>query len=181
MRFFTSIKSLLYIIHPYSSRPQRVKVFYAYNHLDMTFFIPYSVTMSRVLALLFLVLLVLLAFSSFFWLYEAKFLTGRASVSQASFSVDNSYVFVSPLQAKANTQEKIRVTVFVLNNQGLGVLGKTVSLTQNPNLKTDTIQSLTDGFGKSVFDVSSGKTGEYYLDVTVDGSSLNQKAHLTFD
>lgn len=154
---------------------------FTHNDLDRVLFFPYSVSMSKVLPLLFLVLLTLLAFSSFFWLYEAKFLTGRASVSQASFSVDNSYVFVSPLQAKANTQEKIRVTVFVLNNQGLGVLGRTVSLAQNQDLKIDTIQSLTDGFGKAVFDVSSGKTGEYYLDVAIDGSALNQKAHLTFN
>ncbi len=55
------------------------------------------------------------------------------------------------------------------------------SLAQNQDLKIDSIQSLTDGFGKAVFDVSSGKTGEYYLDVTIDGSALNQKAHLTFD
>lgn len=129
---------------------------------------------------LFLVSFVLLLFSLFFWLYEAKFFIGRASVTHQSFSVDNSYLFVTPLRAKANNQEKIRITVFVLNNQGLGVMGKKVFLGRDPNLNIDEIQALTDSFGKAVFDVASGKAGEYYLEVKVEDKVLPQKAHLSF-
>jgi len=136
--------------------------------------------MKKNLIFLILFLLILVSFSFFFGLYEVRFFKSRASVSQASFSVDNSYLFVSPLRAKANGQEKIRITVFVLNNQGLGVLGKEVFLSPDPSLSVDIIQGQTDNFGKAVFDVTSQKAGEYYLEVSVDGQKLPQKAHLSF-
>mgnify|MGYP001152381121 CR=1 FL=1 len=136
--------------------------------------------MKKHLIFLIFFLLVLISFSFFFGLYEVRFFKSRASVSQASFSVDNSYLFVSPLRAKANGQEKIRITVFVLNSQGLGVLGKEVFLSRDPSLSIDIVQGQTDNFGKAVFDVSSTKAGEYYLEVSVDGQRLPQKAHLSF-
>lgn len=125
-------------------------------------------------------LVALILFSAVFWFGEVRFMGTKASVTQASFSVDNSYLFVSPLKAKANSQEKIRVTVFILNSQGLGVLGKQVSLGSDPSLVFDNIQGLTDQFGKAVFDVSATKGGEYYLQVIVDSSTLKQQAHLSF-
>ena len=136
--------------------------------------------MKKHLIFLIIFLLILVSFSFFFGLYEVRFLKSRASVSQVSFSVDNSYLFVSPLRAKANGQEKIRITVFVLNNQGLGVLGKELFLSPNPDLSVDIIQGKTDNFGKAFFDVASTKPGEYYLEVSVDGQKLPQKAHLSF-
>ena len=136
--------------------------------------------MKKNLFFLILFLLILVSFSFFFGLYEVRFFKSRASVSQASFSVDNSYLFVSPLRAKANGKEKIRITVFVLNNQGLGVLGKELFLSSNPDLSVDIIQGQTDNFGKAVFDVTSTKPGEYYLEVSVDGQKLPQKARLSF-
>lgn len=105
---------------------------------------------------------------------------GRASNIKSEFSLDNSYVFVSPLRAQANKQEKIRATIFILNNQGLGVPGRTVFITQDQNLNIETIQGLTDQVGKAVFDISSAKAGEYYLEVQVDAKRLPQKAHLSF-
>jgi len=136
--------------------------------------------MKKNIFLIAIFLIVLIAFSAFFWLYEAKFFVGRASVSQASFSVDNSYLFVTPLKARASQQEKIRATVFVLNNQGLGVMGKRAVLSQDHSLVVEAIQERTDNYGKAVFDISASKQGEYYLEVTVDGQLLPQKAHLSF-
>jgi len=136
--------------------------------------------MKKNILLIVIFLIILIAFSSFFWLYEAKYFVGRASVSQASFSVDNSYLFVTPLKARASQQEKIRATVFVLNNQGLGVMGKRAVLSQDPSLSVEAVQENTDSFGKAVFDISASKPGEYYLEVTVDGQLLPQKAHLSF-
>ena len=137
--------------------------------------------MKRSLILLLISLLFLILFSFFFWFKEVKFFKIKADVSQASFSIDNSYVFLTPLRAKANGQEKIRLTVFVLNNQGLGVLGKKVELTSNPDIKVDSVQSITDNFGKASFDLSSSKSGEYYLNVIVNVTKLKQQAHLTFN
>lgn len=90
-------------------------------------------------------------------------------------------MFVTPLRAKANDKEKVRVTIFALNNQGLGVLGRKVELDQNPAVNTSIIQGLTDELGKAVFDLTSSQAGDYYLNVVVDGVMLPQKAHLIFD
>lgn len=136
--------------------------------------------MKHILFLLFLVLSALLLFTTIFFFRETKLFISRASVSQTSFSVDNSYVFVTPLRAQANGLEKIRINVFVLNNQGLGVLGKQIILGMNPDLTVEAVQGATDQYGKAVFDISSKKTGDYYLEIRVDDIVLPQKAHLSF-
>ncbi len=136
--------------------------------------------MKKIFYLLTIVLVVLLAFSGFFWLYEVRYKVGRASVTNYAFSIDNSYLFVTPLRAKANNQEKIRITVFILNNQGLGVMGRKVFTGMDPSLNIETIQGLTDSYGKTFFDISASKNGEYYLEITVDDTKLREKAHLSF-
>ncbi len=136
--------------------------------------------MKKTLFFLLLGLVILILFSGYFWFYQMRYFIGRASVSQASFSVENSYLFVTPLSAKANDLEKIRATVFILNNQGLGVSNKRVSLSSSSNLNVSVIQGITDGYGKAIFDISTLKSGEYFLDVTVDSQALPQKAHITF-
>lgn len=137
--------------------------------------------MNKTVLFVIILLIILVGFSVVFGLYEVKFFASRASVISNSFSVDNSYVFFTPLQVKANGQEKIRLTVFILNNQGLGVSGKKVLISSDQTLNIETIQGLTDDFGKAYFDISSEKAGEYYLEIKADGTALNQKAHLSFD
>lgn len=128
-----------------------------------------------------ILLIILFGFTIFFGLYEVKFFTGRASISQASFSVDNSYIFSTPSQARANGQEKIRVTVFVLNNQGLGVMGKKVFISPDQALNIESIQGLTDSYGKAYFDISATKPAEYFLEIKADDTVLRDKAHLVFN
>ena len=137
--------------------------------------------MNKTVVFAIIFLIILAGFVGVFGLYEVKFFNSRASVISTSFSVDNSYLFTTPLQVKANGQEKIRLTVFILNNQGIGVPGKKVFVSPDPALSIETIQGLTDDFGKAYFDISSGKTGEYYLEIKADDTALNQKAHLSFN
>ncbi|MFZ6034532.1 MAG: Ig-like domain-containing protein [Patescibacteria group bacterium] len=137
--------------------------------------------MVKKLPFLLLLAIVLIGFSVAFGLYEVKFFNTRASVTITTFSPENSYVFVTPLAARANGQEKIRLTVFILNNQGLGVLGKNVFVSPDSALNIEAIQGLTDGYGKAYFDISASKAGEYYLEVKVDDTALKQKAHLSFN
>jgi len=127
-----------------------------------------------------LIFLVIFLLGGFFWFYEVRYSTSRARVSR-SFSKDNSYLFISPLRAKANGEEKIRISVFVLDNRGLGVPGKRVDLGINPNLQIDTVQDISDNLGKAVFDVAATRAGEYFIEVTVDGQKLAKKAHLSFN
>jgi len=89
-------------------------------------------------------------------------------------------VFTNPLKAQADGKEKIRVTVFILNSQGLGVLGKSVSIGLDSHLTLDAVQSATDQSGKALFDISTTTPGEYYLEVGVDEFKLPQKTRLTF-
>ncbi len=125
-------------------------------------------------------IVILISFASFFWFYEASFLRSKAEVKISDISVENSYLFVTPLQAKANGREKIRLTVFILNSQGVGVQGKKVFLGETPYLNVEAINSVTDNLGKAVFDITSFHPGEYYLQVEVGGKKLPQKAHLSF-
>jgi len=125
--------------------------------------------------------LILISFSIFFFFYETRFFGSRASTNQVAISVDNSYVFVSPLVVKADGQQKERVTVFILSSQGAGVFGKKVTLTNNKSVVTSEVQPTTDQNGKAVFDYSSTLAGEYYLEVQIDTVVLPQKVHLSFN
>jgi hypothetical protein len=136
--------------------------------------------MQRFLLSSILFFLVLITFSFFFFLYEARFFGSRASVARVDISAENSYVFSNPLKALSDGKEKIRVTVFVLNSQGLGVFGKKVTLTANPQVVVDPIQPTTDSTGKAIFDYTSTIPGEYYLEVTADNVTLPQKVRLSF-
>lgn len=136
--------------------------------------------MRKLLPFVFIAIVILVLFSFFFWFYEVKYFKSKASVKITDISVENSYLFVSPLQAKANGRERVRLTVFVLNNQGLGVQGQKVFVTQATHLNIEAISATTDNYGKAVFDITSITPGEYYLPVEVGGITLPQKAHLTF-
>lgn len=137
--------------------------------------------MNKTVIYIIILLLIIAGFIIAFGLYEVKFFSSRADVSQATFSIDNSYIFSTPFQARANGQEKIRLTVFILNNQGLGVLGKKIFIGTDPSLNIETIQGITDGYGKAYFDISAMKAGEYFLEIKADDIALNQKAHLIFN
>ena len=124
--------------------------------------------------------LILISFSLFFFFYETQYFGSRASMTKGDISVDNSYVFTNPLKASADGKEKIRVTIFVLNSQGLGVYGKKVSMGIDPRLVVNSVQQHTDSTGKAIFDFSSASPGEYYLEVSIDELKLPQKARLSF-
>lgn len=126
------------------------------------------------------ILAILLVFSIGFWLYERQTVTGRATFVEKEASIENSYLFISPLRAQANGEDKIRLTVFVLNGKGLGLVGKRVEIEQDPSLKMSWIQALSDEYGRAVFDISSDKPGEYYLSLKVDGKEFDREAHLSF-
>jgi hypothetical protein len=101
--------------------------------------------------------------------------------SVPSLSLDNSYVFASPLRAKVGG-EQIRVTVFILNDRGLGMAGKTVSVGGGDTLQVTSIQPITDSQGRATFDIASNSApGVYIIQASVDSVNLTQKATITFD
>jgi len=100
-------------------------------------------------------------------------------IDTSSVSLDNSYVFASPLSAAAGG-EKIRVSIFILNKQGVGLSGKKVSLGQNENLRVDPIAPTTDFLGRAIFDVSGLKPGVFLIEAAVEGMVLPQRVSVTF-
>jgi len=104
-----------------------------------------------------------------------------------TYSLTNSYIFGSPLVAPADGQTKIRISAFLLNDQGLGVADKAISLSAEPkdggtegNVQIKEVQSVTDGFGKAVFEVVSRSAGRFVVTAMVDGSPFPQTVTLTF-
>jgi len=96
-------------------------------------------------------------------------------------SLENCYIFASPLQALADGREKIRLTVFVLDDGGKGVLDKTVFMTNDPKLTVTAVQPVSDDLGRAFFDISSTVGGEFVLQASVDGQKLPQEVKVTFN
>jgi flagellar basal body-associated protein FliL len=95
--------------------------------------------------------------------------------------INNSYFFASPIKAKAGSNEKVRITVFLLDSKGMGVEGKTVNLISDGSLKVEEVQPVTDDLGKAVFDVFSSSTNVYTVEASVDGVTLPQQVRVVFE
>lgn len=104
----------------------------------------------------------------------------QSTNSATTISLANSYVFASPLTAVPDGVSIIRITVFVLNNQGLGVADREVFLKNTEALQVAKTQALTDLFGRAIFDVSSTTAGSYTISAEVSGSILPQKVSISF-
>lgn len=133
----------------------------------------------KALIIILIIFLFLFLFLVVYFVQKQTTISGKASGSGEP-SLENSYLFASPLYASAGGTEKIRVTVFVLDSHGSGVGGQNVVLGQNPNLTVRSLQDTTDSYGKAVFDTSSATPGEYLLEVAVNNQSLSQKLRITF-
>jgi hypothetical protein len=110
---------------------------------------------------------------------------GRASPNStgggiAMLSRENSYIFASPISAKANGNSIIRVTVFLMNNQGMGISGQKPVLKSDNTLSITPVQQVSDSFGRAQFDVSSNTSGDYRLTAEVEGITLQQNLTISF-
>ena len=135
--------------------------------------------------LLALIVLLLLLFSlgaGVFLVSQRTTFFGRAYFPQVGgeVSLDNSYVFASPLAAKADGKERIRVTIFILDNQGRGIQGKSVWLGQNEQLEIEAVQAVTDSLGRAIFDLVASKAADYLIEAKVDNQVLPQRAKVSF-
>ena len=130
--------------------------------------------------LIILLLLLALGATVFLTLRIVTFTNKAATGNAAPIALTNSYLFASPLQAKADGQEKIRITAFLLDGRGLGVPNLTVHLNK-PNLLFMTeIQAVSDDTGKTVFDLSTSTPDTYTIEAKTDSGVLPQKVRVTF-
>ncbi len=113
--------------------------------------------------------------------YQGTTTSEPSNITAQNISFDNSYIFASPLKA-ATSVERIRVTVYILDGQGMGISGKEVSLGNNTSgLSIIPISPVTDDYGRATFDVSAEKPGLYTVEASVGGKNLLQKVILTFN
>lgn len=106
---------------------------------------------------------------------------GSAARIAGNLSPDNSYLFASPISALADGSSVIRVTVIILNDQGLGVAGQNVSLkVSGEGVKVAPVSPVGDTFGRSAFDLTASSPGNYTISAEVSRSSLPQTVSIAF-
>lgn len=129
----------------------------------------------------FIILLVFGLITGIYLVTQTTLFKSRASTTSTHLPVkENSYLFASPIQAKADGFEKIRITVFLLDSQGLGVSHQTVTLNVPPGIQIETLQSVTDDTGKATFNLFSIYPGKYAISASTSTINLSQKINLLF-
>ncbi|MDP4009579.1 MAG: Ig-like domain-containing protein [Candidatus Shapirobacteria bacterium] len=119
--------------------------------------------------------------ASMFLVLRTTVFFGKATSSNSSpIVLENSYLFASPIQAKADGKEKIRITAFLLDGQGLGISNLKVSLQLPQNVSVLAIQSVTDDTGKAVFDLSSSVAKQLDIAAQVNNKTIPQKVKIVF-
>ncbi|MEK7528061.1 MAG: Ig-like domain-containing protein [Patescibacteria group bacterium] len=126
------------------------------------------------------VLLVSLTVTIFLASRTAIFSPKATSSNQNSINIQNSYLFASPLTAKADGNEKIRLTIFLLDNRGLGVPNQKVDLSLPSTVHLINTQATTDDTGKAIFDAYSTTAGNFEISALVSSLRLPQKVKITF-
>ena len=128
-----------------------------------------------------LLFLLLALFFSLILIFRTTVFYGKAtSVNSSPIVLENSYLFASPLQAKADNQEQIRITAFLLDGRGLGVGNQNVQLISSQSVQTNPIQPYTDETSKAVFDLHSPVAGTYFIEASANGKKIPQKIKIIF-
>jgi len=129
----------------------------------------------------YIILLIFGLITGIYLVTQTTLFKSRASTTSTRLPVkENSYIFASPIQAKADGLEKIRITVFLLDSQGLGISHQSVSLKVPFPLQVETLQSSTDDLGKATFNLFSTTPGKFEISASTPDFSLSQKINLLF-
>lgn len=99
-----------------------------------------------------------------------------------NLSLDNSYLFASPISAFSDGNSIIRITAIVLSEQGLGIANQQISLKVSPDngVKISPVQPATDTFGRAIFDLTSNAPGNYTISAGVSNTTLPQTVSIVF-
>jgi hypothetical protein len=137
------------------------------------------VAKNKSIVLIFFLILVLIATLTL--IFRLTVFYGKATtVNQSPVVLENSYLFASPLQAKADGQEQIRITVFLLDGRGLGVAGQPVTLRLPSTVTVNNPNSTTDDTGKITFDLASPVPAQISVQAQTNGLLLPQKVRIVF-
>jgi len=124
-----------------------------------------------VFTLLVIIIVVVIAFATVLILGERTSLLPKASSNPTVYSLENSYIFASPLSAQSGG-DKIKISVFLLSDQGKGVPQKQVTLNAIPVLEVNPVQPTTDEKGQSVFEISSSTPGRFTITAQSEGNNI---------
>jgi hypothetical protein len=107
---------------------------------------------------------------------------GRAATPSGTgiLSIENSYLFASPITAKATGEDFIRITVFLLTTEGIGISGQEVKIQSAKPLTVTSVAPVTDTFGRAIFDVSATTPGDHTITGEAQGAILPQKVSIVF-
>lgn len=111
---------------------------------------------------------------------------GRAATTSSTrisgaLSAENSYLFASPISAPADGSSLIRITVILLDDQGLGVASQLVSLKPSEaGVQITPVAPTTDTFGRAIFDLSATSPANYTISAEVSGAPLPQTVSIVF-
>lgn len=118
--------------------------------------------------------------ASLFLVVRTTTIYNRAATSSSTVVLENSYLFASPLQAKGDSQENIRLTVFLLDGRGLGVANQTVKLDLPKTISITNQQEITDSTGKAIFDIVSPISQTINVSASTGQNKLPQKVKIVF-
>ena len=108
------------------------------------------------------------------------FSSASQNMTSEYISRENSYIFASPISAIADGISIIRITVFLVNNQGLGVPGQKVQINSSGPVVIGQISPVTDNFGRAIFDITSTNPGNYTISAGISGVILPQSVSVVF-
>ena len=131
--------------------------------------------------LVIIIFLILVLSATLTLIFRTVVFSGKAvTVNQSPVALDNSYLFASPLQAKADGKEQIRITAFILDGRGLGIPGQTVTLSLPQTVTVLSPLPATDDTGKIIFDLSSPAAAKIDVQAKVGAGTLPQKVKIVF-
>ncbi|MFA5025837.1 MAG: Ig-like domain-containing protein [Candidatus Shapirobacteria bacterium] len=105
------------------------------------------------------------------------FVTLTKAAPATKVSLGDSYLIGGRILAKADGVDKCVVNVFVLDGTGKGVKGTSVTLS---GMEGDEMQSISGDDGKTVFEVTSAKEGQFVLTASIGGVPLDKTSKVTF-
>lgn len=108
---------------------------------------------------------------------------GKASgpIQNQEIKLENSYMFASPLRAKADGQERIRISIFALDSEGRGIVGKKAGIRKIEDVNIFEMQPITDSVGKAIYDLTSQIAGTYSVRGVIEGGNIDQTLNVTFE
>ena len=121
-----------------------------------------------------------LVVSLYLVLQTTVFVKKASTGNQSAVVLENSYLFASPLQSKADGKEKLRLTIFILDGRGLGVQNQTVNLSVSSKTTVTEIQPITDESGKAVFDLTSTTAGQFNVSALTTSGTIPQQVKVVF-